>query len=207
MQPAMKKDVPVRVKNSYNPDAAGTIISHRKTETDPLVTAITYKRDIKMMDIQSTQMLGAYGFLAKVFGVFEARKLSVDVLASSEVSISLTLDKKQNMEDIQLLMNDLNQCAEITLEEGKSILTLITDVERSSQVLATVFRVFAGQDISVEMMSQGASKVNISFILKDSDLNRAMLELHKCFFEDECSVPIMTKQASLQANETLMFKA
>jgi aspartate kinase len=205
MQPAMKKDVPVRVKNSYNPMAVGTIISHRKTMTDPLVTAITYKRDIKMMDIQSTQMLGAYGFLAKVFGVFETRKLSVDVLASSEVSISLTLDKKQRMEDIQLLMNDLNQYAEITLEEGKSILTLITDVERSSEVLATVFRVFASQDISVEMMSQGASKVNISFIIKGSDLDRAMLELHRCFFEDECAVP-MLKQSSKLANETLLFK-
>jgi aspartate kinase len=206
MQPAMKKDIPVRVKNSYNPTAVGTIISHRKTMTDPLVTAITYKRDIKMMDIQSTQMLGAYGFLAKVFGVFETRKLSVDVLASSEVSISLTLDKKQRMEDIQLLMNDLNQYAEITLEEGKSILTLITDVERSSEVLATVFRVFASQDISVEMMSQGASKVNISFIVKGSDLDRAMLELHRCFFEDECAVP-MLKQASKHANETLLFKS
>lgn len=208
MQPAMKKDVPVRVKNSYNPGAVGTIISHRKMNTDPLVTAITYKRDIKMMDIQSTQMLGAYGFLSKVFGVFENRKLSVDVLASSEVSISLTLDKKQRMEDVHLLMNDLKSYADITLEEGKSILTLITDVERSSEVLATVFRVFAAQDISVEMMSQGASKVNISFILKDSDLNRAILELHKCFFEDECSVPTLQQLRRQQlANETVLFQA
>lgn len=202
MQPAMKKDVPVRVKNSYNPDAVGTIISHRKTGHEPLVTAITYKRDIKLMDIHSTQMLGAYGFLAKVFGEFEKHKLSVDVLASSEVSVSLTLDKKQRMEDIQNLMQDLNECADITLEEGKSILTLITDVERSSEVLATVFRVFSNQDVGVEMMSQGASKVNISFILKDSDLNRAILELHRCFFEDECVVPRFK-----QVNDTLLVEA
>ena len=86
MQPAMKYDVPVRVKNSYNPAAVGTIIRNEK-ESDRLVTAITYKRDVKLLDIQSTQMLGAYGFLARVFSEFEKHKLSVDVLASSEVSI------------------------------------------------------------------------------------------------------------------------
>lgn len=78
MQPARKYNVPVRVKNSYNPSAIGTLIQKVK-ESNPLVTAITYKKNIKLMDIQSTQMLGAYGFLAKVFGEFEKHKLSVDV--------------------------------------------------------------------------------------------------------------------------------
>lgn len=189
MQPAMKYNVPVRVKNSYNPSAVGTIIHNNKNKlVDRLVTAITYKRNIKLMDIHSTQMLGAYGFLAKVFGEFEKHKLSVDVLASSEVSVSLTLDKKQDNQDIQNLMFDLNACAKTTIKDGKSILTLIADVERSSEVLATVFRVFSTQKIKVEMMSQGASKVNISFIVDDTDLDRSVLELHKCFFEDKCSV-------------------
>jgi aspartate kinase len=193
MQPAMKHNVPVRVKNSYNPSAVGTIIRNEK-ESDKLVTAITYKKNIKLMDIHSTQMLGAYGFLAKVFGEFEKHKLSVDVLASSEVSVSLTLDKKQKTDEIQALMKDLESCAEVELREGKSILTLIADVERSSEVLATVFRVFSSQDITVEMMSQGASKVNISFILDGADLERAMLLLHKCFFEDSCVVDVYHRE-------------
>lgn len=142
------------------------------------------------MDIHSTQMLGAYGFLAKVFGDFEKHRLSVDVLASSEVSVSLTLDKQQDKSDIQALVNDMSPYAEVTLHSGKSILTLITDVERSSEVLATVFRVFASQHVSVEMMSQGASKVNISFIIPDSQLETAVLNLHKCFFEDKCIVNV-----------------
>lgn len=187
MQPAMKHDVPVRVKNSYNPSAVGTIIRNEKT-ADRMVTAITYKRGTKLMDIRSTQMLGAYGFLAKVFGEFEKHRLSVDVLASSEVSVSLTLDKKQSDSDTAALIRDLKACADITLHDGKSILTLIADVQRSSEVLATVFRVFSTQDIKVEMMSQGASKVNISFILDEKDLDRAILDLHKCFFEDKCVV-------------------
>jgi aspartate kinase len=183
MQPAMQANVPVRVKNSYNPTAVGTLIRNVK-ETKSLVTAITYKQNIKLMDIQSTQMLGAYGFLAKVFAEFEKRKLSVDVLASSEVSISLTLDKKQKDDEIQALMDDLKAtCAEVKVSDHKSILTLIADVGRSSEVLATVFRVFASQGINVEMMSQGASKVNISFILDGGDLEPAVLALHHCFFE------------------------
>lgn len=94
MQPAMKYNVPVRVKNSYNPSAVGTFIKQEKSLSQRLVTAITYKKGITVLDICSTQMLGAYGFLSRVFSEFEKHKLSVDVLASSEVSVSLTLDKK-----------------------------------------------------------------------------------------------------------------
>lgn len=140
-------------------------------------------------------MLGAYGFLARVFGEFEKHKLSVDVLASSEVSVSLTLDKKQDVSEINSLITDLQDCADITRKDNMSILTLITDVNKSSQVLATVFRVFAQQDIQVEMMSQGASKVNISFIVKSDSLDNAILELHSCFFENKCSVEPFKKVA------------
>jgi len=188
MQPAMKYNVPVRVKNSYNPAAVGTFIKQSKSESNRLVTAITYKKGITVLDIESTQMLGAYGFLARVFAEFEKHKLSVDVLASSEVSVSLTLDKKQNYYEIQKLIADLDEVADITRKDNMSILTLIADVDRSSEVLATVFRVFSTQKIAVEMLSQGASKVNISFILKSDDLEEAIHELHSCFFEERCSV-------------------
>ena len=133
-------------------------------------------------------MLGAHGFLARVFGDFEKHKLSVDMLASSEVSVSLTLDKKQRMDSIRDLISDMSPYADVTLTEGQSILTLIADVKRSSEVLATVFQVFAEAGIQVKMMSQGASKVNISFIVSNDQLNAAVEELHKCFFEGKCLV-------------------
>ena len=207
MQPAMRTNVPVRVKNSYNPTAPGTVIQNEPLD-NRLVTAITYKRDITLMDIHSTQMLGAYGFLAHVFGDFEKQKLSVDVLASSEVSVSLTLDKKQSKRSIDALMAEMSPYADVTLHQDRSILTLITDVNRSSEVLATVFRVFATQGIHVEMMSQGASKVNISFILKDDQLEAAVLHLHKCFFEDKCVVEMEDEEmTAMQANDTPLVKA
>jgi aspartate kinase len=128
-------------------------------------------------------MLGAYGFLARVFSEFEKHKLSVDVLASSEVSVSLTLDKKQDITEVNSLISDLSDCSEITRKDDMSILTLITDIDKSSEVLATVFQVFSDRNIKVEMMSQGASKVNISFIIKTSKLEEAINYLHSCFFD------------------------
>lgn len=188
MQPAMKFDVPVRVKNSYNPSAKGTVISKRDGPAPRLVTAITCKRGIQLLDIESTQMLGAYGFLANVFKDLEQNRLSVDVLASSEVSVSLTFDKKQKEENIHEAVEKLSEYANVKVKQDRAILTLITDVERSSEVLATAFRVFDKENIKVEMMSQGASKVNISFVLKNEQIEHAIKHLHQCFFEDVCVV-------------------
>ena len=156
------------------------------------MTAIAYKQDVKVLDIISLKMLGAYGFLARVFADFAKHKLSVDMLASSEVSVSLSLDKKQRMDSIRELIKDMSEYADVTFTERRSILTLIADIQRSSEVLSLVFQVFAACGIQVKMMSQGASKVNISFLVRDDQLNDAVLQLHSCFFEDHCIVP--TKQ-------------
>ncbi|GMH49900.1 hypothetical protein TL16_g00648 [Triparma laevis f. inornata] len=213
--PAMRKRIPVRVKNSYNPEHPGTVIKNR--EEGRLVTAITCKRDVQLIDISSTRMLGAYGFLSTVFSAFEKSKLSVDVLASSEVSVSLTLDKKHSVYSGHQLCDDLrevrirtvtssslqklsllnsntarfarrSQVADVKVKNNKAIITLIADVSRTSEVLATVFQVFMRQGIEVEMLSQGASKVNISFIVKDDELVDAITFLHACFFEDNCLI-------------------
>jgi len=190
MQPAMKYDVPVRVKNSYNPSAIGTLIYNRQGPAPRLVTAITCKRNIQLIDIESTQMLGAYGFLSNVFKDLEYHRLSVDVLASSEVSISLTLDKKQSEEQTLEAVNKVSEYAKVTQKDDRAILTLISDVERSSEVLEIAFRVFTSQNIKVEMMSQGASKVNISFVLRMDQIDDAIINLHSCYFEDRCVVPM-----------------
>lgn len=187
MQPSLKSGIPVRVKNSYNPSAPGSVIDE-EGDPDRLVTAITCKRGVTLMDITSLQMLGAYGFLGAVFADFEKNKVSVDVLASSEVSISVTLDKKQNDDDVESLCADLRNFAEVQLHQKRAILTLICRVGRSSDVLATVFRSFSAHGIQVEMMSQGASKVNISFIVREDQIDDAVLRLHSCFFEDKCDV-------------------
>ena len=185
MQPALRAGITVRVKNSYNPSAPGSVIDS-VGNPNRLVTAITCKRGVTLMDIRSLQMLGAYGFLGEVFAKFKHNKVSVDVLASSEVSVSVTLDKKQRNEDVKALCDDLSSFADIELRNDRAILTLIADVGHSSDVLATVFRIFSDHGIKVEMMSQGASKVNISFIVKEEQIDNAILKLHACFFEGDC---------------------
>lgn len=200
MQPAMAYNIPVRIKNSYNPSHPGTLICDRCTTRSPdrLVTAITIKKGQSLVDVVSTRMLGQYGFLAKVFNVFERHKLSVDVVATSEVSVSLTLaSDRRDLIDLvvaELSATDKSQTsnsdsvqpiAQVNVQEGRSIISLIANVKRSSDVMAAVFEILRREHIQVEMLSQGASKVNISLVVKDCDLKVALEALHQHFFADE----------------------
>ena len=184
MQPAIRSQIPVRVKNSYNPAAVGTAITQERDKAHTLVTAITSKSNVQLIDIVSTRMLGQYGFLSEVFNVFRECEVSVDVIASSEVSLSLTLDKKQREKyDTGKLLDKLNKFADTTVFEDRAIVTLISNLDRSSEVMAIAFRVMEKLGIVVEMFSQGASKVNISFVIQMSDREKVIKALHACFFE------------------------
>jgi len=106
------------------------------------------------------------------------------------------------MESIEEAVEKLSNYSNVKVKKDRGILTLITDVERSSEVLATAFRVFNMQNIQVEMMSQGASKVNISFVMKNEQIDEAILNLHKCFFEDRCVVaPFVVEDGAVVAAE------
>ena len=206
MQPAVRTQMPVRVKNSYNPSAEGTLITADWNEKG-LVSAITAKSNICMIDISSTRMLGAYGFLSFVFESFARHRLSVDVVATSEVSVSLTLNKNVDIlskvqmqeanvewalgvedEALRGVLQDLSPVANIDIKADRSIVTLIANVEKSSNVLAVVFQVLTELGVQVEMLSQGASKVNISLVVPGDREKEVIKALHSCFFEDECMV-------------------
>jgi aspartate kinase len=156
MQPAIKSKIPVRVKNSYNPSAVGTTITAKRDKRSTLVTAITSKSSVQLIDIVSTRMLGQYGFLAEVFRIFDECEVSVDVIASSDVSLSLTLDKRQReTQDIELLVSKLSKFAAVRVLEDRAIVTLISNLERGSEVMATAFKVMEKLGITPEMFSQG----------------------------------------------------
>ncbi len=180
MQPCLRTGTPVRVKNSYNPPALGTLIMAERSGASALVRAITSKRNVTLIDIVSTRMLGQYGFLARVFQAFEERHVSVDMVATSEVSLSLTLDAAH---DLAVLKRDLERVAAVNVKKGKAIVTLIGEVSRSSEILEKAFGVCVKEGIQVQMVSQGASKVNISFIVDDREAPVAVRALHSAFFE------------------------
>jgi aspartate kinase len=192
MLPCMKTGTPVLVKNSYNPEAPGTrIVSSLDSQTAERkgkapnkkalpVRAITSRKNVTLVDIVSTRMLGQYGFLSEVFSTFARHRLSVDMVATSEVSISLTLDA---VYDLTNLKKDLSQIASVDLRAGKAIITIVGNVKRSSEILARAFRTCQLLGVPVQMVSQGASKVNISFIVNDTETEEVVRALHIDFFD------------------------
>lgn len=180
MQPCSAVGIPVRVKNSYNPSAPGTLIVSKLEKGGSLVRAITTKKNVTLVDIVSSRMLGQYGFLAGVFQCFADHRLSVDMVATSEVSISLTLDAPH---DLAHLKRDLEKIASVDIKKNKAIVTLIGDVRRSSAILEKAFGVCNQEGVQVQMVSQGASKVNISFIVDNEEAPRIIQALHREFFK------------------------
>lgn len=185
MQPAMRWNIPVRVKNSYNPDHPGTVIvRERKVDAPNPVTAISLKKEVQIVDVVSTRMLGAYGFLAEVFKAFARFGVSVDMIATSEVSISMTLDNKECDEDTrEQLEGQLNEIARVSFSErDKSILSLVSNSARGGEVVGRSVSALNHAGIKLLMISQGASKINVSFVVEGSDAQQAVRVLHKEFF-------------------------
>lgn len=179
MLPVRKTGTPVRVKNSYNIESEGTIIVENHSGKVPPVCAITTVKNITLIDIVSSRMLGAAGFLAHIFNNFLKWNISIDVIATSEVSVSLTVNTKK---DLSGLVSDLEQAGEVTVRKAKSIVTIICDVAHSSAILASGFDALADEGINVQMISQGASKVNISMIVDDDQAEKTVQILHSAFF-------------------------
>ena len=182
MQPCMKTGTPVLVKNSYNIEAPGTRIEHASSapKKRPPVRAITSKHKVTLVDIVSTRMLGQYGFLAEVFSVFAKHNISVDMVATSEVSVSLTLDTAFDLAEVK---KELSKIAGVEIKTGKAIVSIVGDVKRSSEILVRSFRICQLLGVTVQMISQGASKVNISFIVNDTEADEVVRALHMEFFE------------------------
>ncbi|KAL6839935.1 hypothetical protein ACP4OV_029745 [Aristida adscensionis] len=191
MRPAREGDIPVRVKNSYNPKAPGTLITKQREMDKVVLTSIVLKSNVTMLDIVSTRMLGQFGFLAKVFSIFEDLGISVDCVATSEVSISVSLDpskiwsRELIQQELDHVVEELEKIAVVHLLQQRAIISLIGNVKRSSLILEKAFQVLRKNGVNVQMISQGASKVNMSLIVHDSEARSCIKALHQAFFEDE----------------------
>ena len=179
MIPCRKTGTPVRVKNSYNIKSDGSVIVEKHSGETPRVTAITNVKNVTLIDIQSSRMLNACGFLAHIFNQFLKWNISIDVIATSEVSVSLTVNTKA---DLTGLLEDIGRIAEVKATKNKAIVTLICDAGHSSSILQDTFKALNEANINVQMISQGASKVNISMLVDDSQANDVVSILHKALF-------------------------
>jgi len=178
IHPAVERNIPVRILNSWKPDAAGTLITATAPPTATPLTAMAAKRDVTVVDITSDRMLMAYGFLRQVFEVFERFRTAVDVVTTSEVSVSVTVDDRRNLDAIVEALSDF---AEVVVEPEMALLCAVGDRLRNEPAIAArVVRVL--EEVPLRMISQAASRRNITVILRQGDLSHAMERLHEEFF-------------------------
>ena len=178
--PAVEKNIPVLVLNSRNPANEGTRIVSRAPRSRSLFKAIAAKNRITIVEIVAARMLMAHGFLAKVFDIFARHRCAVDVVSTSEVSISLTVDSN---EAIPQIAADLEQLAFVKYSGRKAIVCLVGEnIRETAGVAAQVFD--AIRDINVRMISQGASEINLTFVIDEADVPEAVRRLHARFFAE-----------------------
>jgi aspartate kinase len=178
IHPAVERDIPVRILNSWKPLAAGTLITAEPSPDGSQLTAMAAKKDLTVVDITSSRMLMAYGFLRRVFEVFERFRTAVDVVTTSEVSVSVTVDDRRHLEAI---VEALSEFAEVSIEQDMALLCAVGDRLRNEpEIAARVIRVL--EETPLRMISQAASRRNITVILRQSDLPHAMHRLHEEFF-------------------------
>jgi aspartate kinase len=176
--PAVSKNIPVRILNSLRPDAPGTLITDKPRPADGWLTALACKRNVSVIDITSTRMFMAHGFLSQLFDVFERFKTAVDVVTTSEVSVSVTVDDARR---VQPIIEGLREFAEVSLEGEMAIICAVgEDIHQDPKAFGRA--VSALESIPLRMVSQAASRRNITFVLRDADVPEAMTRLHTAFF-------------------------
>jgi aspartate kinase len=142
------------------------------------LTGLASKKDVTVIDITSTRMLMAYGFLRRVFEVFERFRTAVDMVTTSEVSVSVTVDDRRNLDAI---VKALSEFSEVSIEDDLALLCAVGDgLQEEPEIAARVVSVL--EEVPLKMISQAASRRNITVVLRQSDLPHAMQRLHEEFF-------------------------
>ncbi|PFH35063.1 aspartokinase [Besnoitia besnoiti] len=200
MLPAMKHDIPVRVKNSYNPAHPGTLVvrlpsSGESSPGSPIsnaVTVVTYQRDITVVEVNSTRMLGAHGFLARLFTICDQLDISIDVVATSEVSVSLSLEKDTSEDKIEKLQESLSSFSTTSVRRGKALVSIVGNLARCNEIVARTCNALTEIGVTMQLISCGTSKVNFTFCVDDADVCRVVQAVHDALFDLDsttCTTP------------------
>lgn len=174
--PVRKDSIPVRLKNTMEPDAHGTLISKNTSEKG--IKAIAAKDDIIAIKIKSARMLQAHGFLKKVFEIFETYQTSIDMITTSEVAVSLTIDDDKNLDKILV---ELEKIASIEVDRNQSIVCLVGHSVVNNKDTYKLFQIL--QDVKIRMISYGGSNNNISLLIDSKDKINTLQKLNDYLFE------------------------
>lgn len=178
--PAVKKNIPVLVLNSRNPSCEGTRIISLAPHCKSPFKCIAVKKRLSIIDVVASRMLMTHGYLKEIFTIFDKHKCAVDMVSTSEVSVSLTVDSN---ESLPALAADLGKLADVKYEGKKALVCLVgEDIRGQNGMAAQVFA--AVRHINVRMISQGASEINMSFMIDEDDADEAVRSLHAAFFQN-----------------------
>lgn len=181
IQPAVEHDIPVRICHARTPQDEGTFVC-RETEVSPqAVKAIAHKTGVTLVQITSARMLGAHGFLHAIFEVFNRYRTVIDIVTTSEVSISLSVDDDR---DLPAITGELSRLGAVSIQRGCAIICVVGEGIRATPGVAA--RVFGClNDINVSLISQGASRINLTFVVEEENVKEALSRLHQTLFESE----------------------
>jgi aspartate kinase len=178
IQPAKYANIPVRLLNTMEPDAPGTLISNESEKSK--IKAVAAKDNITAIKIKSGRMLLAYGFLRKVFEIFESYQTSIDMICTSEVGVSVTVDNTKHLNEI---LDDLKKYGTVTVDRDMCIICVVGDLEWEN-VGFEARALDAMRDIPVRMISFGGSNYNISFLIRERDKKQALQSLSDSLFNN-----------------------
>ncbi len=178
IHPAAARNIPVRILNTFRPAAGGTIIANTGAPDPPPVTALACKKGITVITITSTGMLMAHGYMRRIFEVFERFRTSVDVVSTSEVSVSVTIDDATHLEAI---VAGLSAFAEVNIANDLALVAVVGEGYGTDPGAFTrVVRALEG--IPLRLVSQADARRNVTLVIDEDDLPRAMGQLHAEFF-------------------------
>ena len=179
IEPAVKKNIPIYVLNSMNPSGKGTAILRNEFIEDG-VKSVSFKENIRVINIFSMRMINTSGFLRRVFEIFSENKVSVDLISTSEANISVTVDASQKIDNV---VSELSEFAEVIVDEDKAQVSVIgKNIVRLNGMLKRTFAPL--KRTNVYMISQGASFMNISFVVDREELNEVVQDLHDHLFDN-----------------------
>ncbi len=178
--PAVKKNIPVLVLNSRNAACEGTRITSLAPHCKSPFKSIAVKKRLSIIDVVASRMLMTHGYMKEIFSIFDQHHCAVDMVSTSEVSVSLTVDSNDNLPAIAA---DLSKLADVKYEGRKALICMVgEDIRGQNGMAAQVFT--AIRHINVRMISQGASEINMSFMIDEDDADEAVRSLHAAFFKD-----------------------
>lgn len=179
--PAVEKNIPVRVLNTNRPEHPGTVITESGGAAIGPITSIAYKTHQSVITVDSTKMLGQPGFLAKVFEVLGRARVDVDMISTSEVTVSMTVSGNAPLGEV---VPELEQHGRVTVARDRSIICVVgRELRQKPGLAAKVFVALAAAEINVEMISHGANNINLSLLVEDGDVKRAVPAIHSALFE------------------------